>query len=75
VLSGRLIRPLAGRKVAGVCQGLADRYGWDVTLTRVIAVLLAVGIFPFGLLAYLLLWVLVPQEPRILPPATHLDTA
>ncbi len=41
-----LIRPFAGRKLAGVCQGLANQYGWDVTLTRVIAVLLAVLLFP-----------------------------
>ena len=43
-----LIRPRAGRKLAGVCQGLANQYGWDVTLTRVIAVLLAMLVFPIG---------------------------
>ncbi len=67
-------RPLAGRKLAGVCQGLANQYGWDVTLIRVVAVLLAVFTFPVGLIAYLLLWLIVPEEPRPLPPAT-LDTA
>ena len=41
-----LIRPFAGRKLAGVCQGLANQYGWDVTLVRVITVLLAVFTFP-----------------------------
>ena len=40
---GRLTRPLVGKKLAGVCQGLAMRYGWDVTLIRVIAVLLMLG--------------------------------
>jgi phage shock protein C len=69
-----LIRPFAGRKLAGVCQGLANQYGWDVTLIRVIAVLLAVFTFPVGLIAYLLFWLIVPEEPRPLPPAT-LDTA
>ena len=49
---GPLTRPRAGRKLAGVCQGLANQYSWDVTLTRVIAVLLAVLVFPVGLLAY-----------------------
>jgi phage shock protein C len=72
---GPLMRPLAGRKLAGVCQGLANQYGWDVTLTRVIAVLLAIGLFPFGLIAYLLLWLMVPEELRPVPPITHLDTA
>jgi phage shock protein C len=69
------MRPIAGRKLAGVCLGLANQYGWDVTLTRVIAVLLALGLFPFGLIAYLLMWLMVPEEPRTIPPTTHLDTA
>src|SRR6202451_2242960 len=49
---GPLTRPLAGRKLAGVCRGLANHYGWDVTLTRLIAVLLALLVFPFGAGAY-----------------------
>ena len=60
---GLLMRPRAGRKLAGVCQGLANQYRWDVTLTRVIAVLLAVLVFPVGLLAYALLWMMMPEEP------------
>jgi phage shock protein C len=69
-----LIRPFAGRKLAGVCQGLANQYGWDVTLVRVVTVLLAVFTFPIGLIVYLLFWLIVPEGPRPLPPAT-LDTA
>ena len=46
-----------------MCQGLANQYGWDVTLIRVITVLLAVFTFPVGLIAYLLLWLMVPEEP------------
>ena len=72
---GRLTRPLAARKLAGVCAGLAMHFGWDVTLTRVIAVVLAVFAFPFGLIAYLVLWVIMPQEVPLLPAATHFDTA
>jgi phage shock protein C len=68
-------RPRAGRKLAGVCQGLANQYGWDVTLVRVIAVVLAIMVFPVGLLAYGLLWLMMPEEQLVLPAATHLDTA
>jgi phage shock protein C len=71
----RLVRPLAGRKIAGVCQGLAFHFGWDVTLVRIIAVLLTVAFIPLGLVAYCLLWVLVPQEMYMLPAATRVDTA
>jgi phage shock protein PspC (stress-responsive transcriptional regulator) len=46
-----------------------------VTLTRVIAVVLAIMVFPVGLLAYGLLWLMMPEEQLVLPAATHLDTA
>ena len=64
---GILMRPLRRKKVAGVCQGLANQYGWDVTLIRVIAVLLAIMVFPVGVVAYVLFWVMVPEEPRGAP--------
>jgi phage shock protein C len=69
-----LTRPRAGRKLAGVCQGLANQYGWDVTWTRVIAVLLTVLVFPVGLLTYGLFWLLMPEEPLVLPATTNLNT-
>jgi phage shock protein PspC (stress-responsive transcriptional regulator) len=49
--------------IAGVCGGLADWLGWDVTLVRVLYVLVSVfsAAFP-GLLAYIILWVLMPEE-------------
>jgi phage shock protein C len=66
-----LVRPLAGRKIAGVCQGLANYYGWDVNITRVIAVLITVATIPLGLIAYGVFWVVVPQEqPATEPQAT-----
>jgi phage shock protein C len=68
-----LTRPLAGRKLAGVCQGLANNLGWDVTLVRVIAVVLAVFTFPIGLLLYGVMWLVMPEEAPALPATTHLD--
>jgi phage shock protein C len=68
--AGPLVRPRAGRKVAGVCQGLANQYGWDPAWVRIITVLLAVFTFPIGLVAYALFWVIVPEEPLLLPPVT-----
>lgn len=69
-----LVRPIAGRKVAGVCQGLANQFGWDVTLIRVITVILGVFTFPILVLVYLLMWVIVPEETRTAPPVTTLNT-
>lgn len=63
----RLIRPRAGRMIAGVCQGLANSYSWEVTWVRVIAVLLAIFGGGIGLVAYLVFWVVMPEEPLALP--------
>lgn len=48
---------------AGVCGGLADYFGLDRGLLRIAALVL----FLFGglsLWAYLILWLLIPLEPR-----------
>jgi phage shock protein C len=66
----RLIRPRAGRMIAGVCQGLANSYAWDVTWVRVIAVLLAIFGGGIGLIAYLVFWIVMPEEPLPLPQST-----
>jgi len=54
----RLVRPRMGRMIAGVCQGLANAYAWDVVWVRVITVLLTVFGGGSGL----------PEEPLMLPP-------
>ena len=46
----RLVREPVDRKLAGVCAGLADRLGVDVSLVRLGAVVLAV-FTPVGLIA------------------------
>ena len=50
------------RIVAGVCGGMAERLGWPPTLVRILFVV--VGALPFlsGILVYLVLWVVIPQE-------------
>jgi phage shock protein PspC (stress-responsive transcriptional regulator) len=71
----RLVREPDDRKIAGVCAGLADRLGIDVSLVRLGAVVLAV-FTPVGLIAYLVAWVIVPErrqdEPRVVAPPADL---
>ena len=58
-----LVRPIIGRQIAGVCIGLSQAYGWDLTLVRISTVL---GIiFTSGLVAvaYLACWIGIPEEP------------
>ena len=65
----QLIRPRVGRMIGGVCQGIANQYAWDVAWVRVIAVIAAVFGGGLGAVAYIVLWVVTPEEPLPLPPA------
>jgi phage shock protein PspC (stress-responsive transcriptional regulator) len=71
----RLVREPDDRKIAGVCSGVADRLGVDVSLVRLGAVVLAV-FTPVGLIAYLVAWAIVPErrpdEARVVAPPADL---
>ncbi len=56
-----LVRPQRGRVIAGVCAGLARRFGMSPTAVRV---LFLVSLLLPGpqILLYLALWIILPQE-------------
>ena len=56
-----LVRPQQGRWIAGVCAAIANRFGWNVTLVRILA-LIAVVFFGLSLWIYILLWIVVPSD-------------
>jgi phage shock protein C len=58
----RLDRPARGegRMLAGVCAGLAEHYGFDTTIVRVLFVIFAVT--GASEIAYLVLWLLMPTR-------------
>jgi phage shock protein C len=58
-----LSRSLDDRMIAGVMGGIARRYGWSSTWLRVAYVVGSIlsAAFP-GLLVYLVLWLLIPNE-------------
>jgi phage shock protein PspC (stress-responsive transcriptional regulator) len=58
--SSRLVRPRHGKMIAGVCAGLANRFGVSTGTVRLIFVLF--GLFGAGEIAYILLWILVPKD-------------
>lgn len=57
----RLVRRTDNKMIAGVCSGVADHLGIDITLVRLLTVLGA--IFGLGSLvvAYVVMWILVPE--------------
>jgi phage shock protein C len=58
-----LVRSRQNRVIAGVCGGIARRFGWDPTRVRVGYVVLSVlsAAFP-GILVYLVLWLVMPEQ-------------
>lgn len=62
-----LRRPRSGRVIGGVCAALADRFGWDVALVRVLAVLSLLLPGP-QLIFYLIAWIVIPVEPVVPAP-------
>jgi len=62
------VRPRQGRKIAGVCAGLAEYFDLDTTLVRVLWLVVTFfsALVP-GLIAYLVAWIVMPEEPEYLP--------
>jgi phage shock protein PspC (stress-responsive transcriptional regulator) len=60
--SKMLVRTRDGRVVAGVCSGLGEYFGFDANLIRLILALVCVFTVGFGVLAYLVAWVVIPEE-------------
>jgi phage shock protein C len=58
----RLYRSRTERWLAGICGGLGNYFGIDPTLIRVLFVLFALAVGG-GILAYLILWIIIPLEP------------
>lgn len=57
----RLHRSVNGRVIGGVAGGLADFFGMDPTIVRLIFVLLAV-FGGGGVLLYIILWIVLPEK-------------
>ena len=60
----KLMRPPKGspeRKIAGVCAGFAQYFDLDVTIVRVVWLILAVFGGGAGLLAYIIAWIIMPE--------------
>jgi len=58
----RLVRARKGRLLAGVCSGIAEYVGIDVTVVRLIFVAVGVVTFGVGVLIYLAAWIVIPEE-------------
>jgi len=60
----RLYRSRSDRMIGGVCGGLGKFLGLDPTVVRLLFVLLQF-LFPGTLVGYLVLLLIVPEEPMV----------
>jgi phage shock protein PspC (stress-responsive transcriptional regulator) len=56
----KLVRDIRNKKLAGVCAGVANYFGLDVTLVRIIWLVLAL-MGSLGVWAYLILLLVLPK--------------
>ena len=58
-----LYRSNRSNMIAGVMGGIAERFGWNANLLRIVFVLVSImsAAFP-GILVYLVLWLVMPKQ-------------
>jgi phage shock protein C len=57
-----LVRPRQGRILAGVCAGLARRFGISPTIMRILFIVTLIVIPGSQIIVYPILWILMPSE-------------
>lgn len=62
----KLARSRQDRKIAGVCAGFAEYLDMDVTLVRLLWLML-VFFGGWGLIGYIIAWIIMPEEPLSQP--------
>lgn len=62
---GELYRNPAQGKIAGVCAGIADYFGWETWLVRILVVSGVLFGMPFLILGYIAAWFILDKNPKI----------
>lgn len=50
-----------GKIIAGVCNGFAQYFGWDVTMIRLVWIFLVI-FAGTGIIAYIIMWIIMPEK-------------
>ena len=54
------------RVLGGVCAGIAEYFGWDIALVRILYLVLSIFSIAFpGILVYLILWIVMPEKKNL----------
>ena len=63
----RLYRSRSDRMISGLCAGLGQYIGLDPTVVRLLFALSAIFLFPMPIIVYLVMMLVIPEEPVIGP--------
>ena len=67
----RLMRSSTDSKIGGVCGGLAEYFEADPGIVRILVALITIASgFVFGILSYIVAWVILPLTPAVYSTAT-----
>ncbi len=61
---GELYRNPTRGKIAGVCAGIADYFGWETWLVRILVVSGVLFGMPFLILGYIAAWFILDKNPK-----------
>jgi phage shock protein C len=72
----KLMRPRIGRKVAGVCVGIAEYFDLDVSLMRLVWLLALIFTGGTAGIVYIIAWIVMPEVPEmeVLPARASVTT-
>jgi len=68
-MTKKFYRSKKNRTIAGVCDGLAEYFDVDPIIVKLIILILVLS-FGAGLIAYIIAWIVVPEEPDNLYPVS-----
>jgi phage shock protein C len=72
----RLMRSSIDSKIGGVCGGLAEYFNADPGVVRILVTLITIASgFVFGILSYVVAWVILPLAPTPFSTAASHPTA
>lgn len=60
----RLYRSGKNKIIAGICGGIGEYFGIDPVIVRLVWVIFTLLSFGFGVLAYIIAWLIIPRNPK-----------
>lgn len=60
-MNGKLCKSKDNKVITGVCAGIAEAYGWDPTLVRIVTAILC-AVWGMGVIVYLIAALVMPES-------------